>query len=43
MESKETNVSIKGSLPKEGVKSVNPQPFGRIGNLFKTSQLGKGV
>ena len=36
-------MSKKENISNEGVKSVNPQPFGRIGNLFKTSQLGKGV
>lgn len=27
-------------LSKDGVKKVNPQPFERMGDLFKTSQLG---
>lgn len=43
MESKEKDISIKGSLSKEGVKRINPQPFGRMASLFKTSKLGKRV
>ena len=29
-------------MSSKAVKKVNPQPFGRMGNLFKTSKLGKG-
>lgn len=36
MENREKDESIKGSLFKEGVKRVNPQPLGKMGNLFKT-------
>ena len=42
MESRETGMSKKENLSKEGFKRVNPQPFGRMGNLFKTSNSVKG-
>lgn len=33
-------MSKKENLSNERVKRVNPQPFGRMGNLFKTFKVG---